>query len=142
MPNVYDVKASKLVGAVAAQLKDKIKKPEYINYVKSGANRERPPTDPDFWYVRGASVLRQVYINGPVGVSKLRTRYGSRKEHSVHRRHHVGAGGGIIRDLFQELERAQLVKSTKEGRVITPKGRSFVDKIAKGLEGNSHAEGA
>ncbi|MCL4389546.1 MAG: 30S ribosomal protein S19e [Candidatus Marsarchaeota archaeon] len=135
MPNVYDVKASKLVGAVAVQLKSVIKKPGYINYVKSGANRERPPSDPDFWYARGASMLRQVYINGPVGVSKLRTRYGSRKEHSVHRRHHVRAGGSIIRDLFQELEKAQLVKTTKEGRVITPKGRSFMDKIAKGLEG-------
>jgi len=30
-----------------------------------------------------------------------------------------------------ELEKAKLVKSTKGGRVITPQGRSFLDKICK-----------
>jgi small subunit ribosomal protein S19e len=133
MPNVYDVKASKLVAVTAAKLKEMIKKPDYINYVKSGAHRERIPSDPDFWYIRGASILRQVYINGPVGVSKLRTRYGARKEHSMHRKHHVMAGGSIIRDLFQSLEGVDLIKKTPAGRVLTPKGRAFMDKISKEL---------
>ena len=133
MPNAYDVKASKLVVATATELKGMIKKPEYINYVKSGAHRERVPSDPDFWYTRGASILRQVYINGPIGVSRLRTRYGARKEHSMHRKHHVRAGGGIIRDLFQSLEGVGLIKRTPAGRVLTPKGMAFMDKIAKGL---------
>lgn len=131
--NVYDVKASELVKAAAAQLKDKIKKPDYLNYVKSGANKERVPSDPDFWFIRSASILRQVYVNGPIGVSRLRTRYGSRKEHSVHRRHAVKSGGSIIRDSFQSLEKINLVKNTKSGRVITPQGKSFLDKIAKQL---------
>ncbi len=134
MPNVYDVKASKLVKAAAAQLKDKIKKPDYLNYVKSGANKERVPSDPDFWYMRSASILRQVYMNGPIGVSRLRTRYGSRKEHSVHRKHTVKAGGSVIRDSFQSLEKINFVKNTKRGRIITPQGRSFLDKIAKQVE--------
>ena len=131
MTNVYDVKASELVKAAAAQLKDKIKKPGYVNYVKSGANRERAPHDPDFWYVRSASILRQVYLNGPVGVSRLRTRYGSRKEHVVHRRHATAAGGSMIRDAFQALEGISLVKSTKYGRVITPQGKAFLDRISR-----------
>jgi small subunit ribosomal protein S19e len=131
MANVYDVKSSELVKAVAAQLKDKIKKPDYINYVKSGANKERVPQDPEFWYMRSASILRQVYINGPVGVSTLRTRYGSRKEHVVHRRHATRAGGSIIRDAFQSLEGIGFVKHTKQGRVITPQGKAFLDKISR-----------
>ncbi len=131
MPNAYDVKASKLVIATAAKLKEMIQKPDYINYVKSGAHRERVPLSPDFWYMRGASILRQTYINGPIGVSRLRTRYGARKEHALHRKHHMKAGGSIIRDLFQSLESVDLVKKTKAGRVLTPKGRAFMDKIAK-----------
>jgi small subunit ribosomal protein S19e len=130
MSNVYDVKPSELISAAAEALKDKIKKKEYINYVKSGAGKERPPQQENFWYIRSASLLRQVYLNGPIGVQRLSTRYGNRKEHSVHRRHHVAAARGIIRDMLQELENAKLIKRDKVGRVITPQGRSFLDKIA------------
>ena len=131
MATVYDVKSSDVVGLVAERLKDKIKQPAYIGLVKSGAGKERLPSSPDFWYTRSASILRQVYVNGPVGVSRLRTRYGNRKEHVVHRKHHVNAGGSIIRDALIELEKAGYVKNTKSGRVMTPQGRSFMDKICK-----------
>ena len=131
MPNIYDIKSSELVQAAAEKLKDKIKKPGYIDYVKSGAGRERPPESPDFWYMRSASILRQVYLNGPIGVSRLTTRYGNRKRHLVGKKHHAQASGSIIRDSFAELEGIEYVKRTKGGRTITPAGKSFLDKIAK-----------
>jgi small subunit ribosomal protein S19e len=131
MPNVYDVDPSALVNAAAIKLKDGLKKPDYINYVKSGAGRERQPADPDFWYVRGASILRQVYLNGPVGVSALKTRYGNRKRHKVTKHHHAKASGSIIRDELQQLEKLNYIKLVKGGRIITPAGKSFLDKIAK-----------
>ena len=131
MANIFDVKGSDLISRAAEQLKGKIKKPDYLNYVKSGSNKERPPLDPDFWYIRSASILRQVYVNGPVGVSTLRTRYGSAKTHSVHRKHHQKAGGSIIRDSLMALESINFVKKTKKGRVITPQGKSFLDKLSK-----------
>ena len=134
MANIFDVKGSELVSLAAQRLKDKVKKPDYVNYVKSGANKERPPADPDFYYVRTASILRQVYVNGPVGVSKLRTRYGSSKGHSVHRHHHQQAGGSIIRDAMTALESLDYVKKTKKGRVITPKGKSFLDNLSKEIK--------
>ncbi|MFI5412505.1 MAG: 30S ribosomal protein S19e [Candidatus Micrarchaeales archaeon] len=134
MANVFDVKGSELVSVAAQRLKEKIKKPDYINYVKTGANKERPPLDPDFYFVRTASVLRQVYVNGPVGVSKLRTRYGGSKGHRVHRHHHMKSGGSIIRDSFQALEALNYVKKTKKGRVITAEGKSFLDKISKEMK--------
>jgi small subunit ribosomal protein S19e len=134
MANVFDVKGSELVSVAAQKLKDKFPKPDYLNYVKSGANKERPPLDPDFWYVRSASILRQVYVNGPVGVSRLRGRYGSSKGHTVHRHHHAEAGGSIIRDALIALETVNYVKKTKKGRVITPEGKSFLDKLSKEMK--------
>lgn len=131
MANVYDVKANDLIKIAAERLKGKIDKPAYVDFVKSGANKERVPQDPNFWYVRSASLLRHIYLNGPVGVSRLRTKYGSRKEHVVHRRHHVKSGGSVIRDSLIGLEKLKYIRSTKEGRVITPQGRSFLDKICK-----------
>ncbi|MGC8568189.1 MAG: 30S ribosomal protein S19e [Candidatus Micrarchaeia archaeon] len=133
MANAYEADTTKLIKEIAEQLKGMINKPEYIKYVKSGAGRERPPEDPDFWYIRSASILRWIYLKGPVGVSRLRAKYSSKKQHVVHRMHGVKAGGSIITDAMNELEKAKLVKKTKQGRVITPEGRSFVDKIANKL---------
>ena len=134
MANVLDVKGSTLVKLAAERLRGLMGKPDYVDYVKSGPNKERVPSDPDFWYMRSASILRQIYLNGPIGVERLRTRYGSRKEHSMHRRHHVKAGGSMIRDACQSLEKLNFVKNTKGGRVITPKGKSFLDKISREAE--------
>ena len=134
MANALDVKGSELVKLAALKLKEKMKKPDYLNYAKSGADRERPPEDPNFFWMRSASVLRQVYINGPVGTSTLRTRYGSGKEHKVHRHHHMQSGGSVIRDAFDGLEQLGLIKKTKRGRVITPQGKSFLDKLSKEIK--------
>jgi ribosomal protein S19E (S16A) len=41
MANIYDVNASDVVKLAAERLKDKIKKPAYIDFVKSGANKKR-----------------------------------------------------------------------------------------------------
>ncbi|MCL5412324.1 MAG: 40S ribosomal protein S19, partial [Candidatus Marsarchaeota archaeon] len=68
MSTIYDVKASDLVGSTAEKLKGLISKPpEYISVAKSSSNRDRPPSSPDFWYVRSASILRQVYLNSIFG---------------------------------------------------------------------------
>ena len=134
MANVYEVNPQELVKAAAAKLKEVIKEPkEYVHFVKSGAGKERPPQDPDFWYIRNASVLRQVYLNGPIGVSKLRVRYGNKKEHVIHRKHFTRAGGSIISDSLNALENAGLVKKDKKGRIITPKGKSFMDKLSNSM---------
>ncbi len=134
MANVYDVGASELVSEAAARLKGLLKEPpEYMHYAKSGASKERLPQDPDFWYVRSASILRQVYLNGPIGIQRLRVRYGSKKEHRVHRKHHFDAGGSIIQDSLKALEAVELVKKVKNGREITPKGRAFLDRVSKEL---------
>lgn len=131
MGNVYQVDAGELIRRSAEKLKaTQIKKPAYIDYVKSGAGKERVPTDKDFWYVRCASVLRQVYMNGPIGISTLRGRYGNRKRHEVTRHHHYKAGGSLIKDAFDALEKLGYVKKTGKGRVITPTGKSFVDKVS------------
>lgn len=131
MANVLDVDASEFIGKTSEKLKESgVQKPKYIEYVKTGAGKERIPLSPDFWYVRCASILRQVYLNGPLGVSALRTRYGNRKRHEVHKHHHVKAGGSIIKDAFEALEKLGYVKKTPKGRIITPQGKSFADKIS------------
>lgn len=124
----------KFVPALAEALKKipEFEVPEWAMLVKSGSSRERPPVSEDFWYVRAASILRQLYIRGVVGVGKLRTRYGSRKDRGGKPDHFRKAGGKIIRIILQQAEAAGLVEKVTRmqfGRRLTQAGRDFLDSI-------------
>lgn len=109
-----------------------LKQPEWIMNVKSGSSRERLPQQDNFWYLRLASMLRTVYLKGPVGTNTLRVKYGKRTEHTVARSHHRRAGGKIIRLGLQKLEEAKLIaKDKNKGRIITPSGNAIIAKSIK-----------
>jgi small subunit ribosomal protein S19e len=130
-----DVSPQKLISRLSEELKknENIKPPEWSKYVKTGASVERPPTQPDWWFLRSAAILRKIYINGPVGVQRLRTAFGGRKRRGHKPAHHKKAGGKIIRLMLQQLENAGLAKKVekpKKGRIVTPKGQKLINKIA------------
>jgi small subunit ribosomal protein S19e len=132
MVTVYDAEPNNLIAKAAEKLKAmKMEKPAFVGLVKSGAHVERPPTDEDFWFVRCASILRQVYVNDGVGVTKLRRHYGGRKRRGVKPQKHAPAGGSTIRKALQGLEKAGLLKKEKAGRTLTPNGRKLLDEAAK-----------
>jgi small subunit ribosomal protein S19e len=80
-------------------------------------------------------MLRKLYINGPVGVSKLRKDYGGRKRRGVRPAHFAKAGGNIIRTILQQLEQAGLAqKEGIKGRTVTGKGRSLLDAMSTQLK--------
>ena len=136
MTTVYDVDASELIKKAAEELKSvkEINPPAWADFVKTGMSKERPPADKEWWYMRTASILRTVYMKGPIGVSKLRTKYGGKKNRGVAKERSYKGAGNIIRKAMQQLEKAGFVKQaqagTHKGRIATPKGKSFLDKIA------------
>ncbi|HOL08320.1 MAG TPA: 40S ribosomal protein S19, partial [Methanomassiliicoccaceae archaeon] len=80
MVTVYDVPPDKLIAKTAAQLKqmDTIQAPDWAEFVKTGMHTEKAPIQPDWWYIRTASVLRKVFLNGPIGSSRLAAEYAVR----------------------------------------------------------------
>ncbi len=133
MATAYDVPGTELIEEMAKELMQNknIIKPEYTEYVKTGSHRERSPQREDWYYIRMASVLRRIYIDGPTGTGSLRTYYGGRKNRGVKPHKHVKAAGKIIRNCLQSLEKEGLIKKEKKGRTITKKGLSFISKTAK-----------
>jgi len=129
---VYDVPPDMLIQRVAEKLKeiDEIKPPEWAIFVKTGVHKERSPEQEDWWYLRTAAILRKVYINQPVGLERLRTAYGGRKRRGSEPPKFRKGSGSVIRKALQQLEKAELVKKTDKGRVVTPKGKALLDKIA------------
>lgn len=131
MVTAYDVNGGDLVKAVAEVLEGKLKQPEWTQFVKTGVNRQRPPETEGWWALRSASILRKVYVNGPVGVQRLRTWYGGRKSMGHRPERTRKSAGKIIRVALQQLEKENLVKTTKKGREITPEGQKLIDNLAK-----------
>ena len=134
MTTAYDVPADALISRLSTYMKSDIKElapPEWAAYVKTGSHVERAPLDPDWWYIRAASMMRKLYTKGPIGVSHLRKAYGGRKRNGVRPAHFRKAGGNIIRTLLQQMETAGLVqKQSTKGRVVSAKGRGLLDAMS------------
>ena len=138
---MYDADPQELILKTSEELKKipEIKAPSWAAFVKTGMHKERPPVNDGWWYMRVASVLRAIYRLGPIGVSKLRTKYGGKKNRGTKKEHFYKGSGNILRKSLQQLEKAGFVKFTEKGvhkgRIITPKGKSFLDKVAAKIQG-------
>ncbi|MBS7611480.1 30S ribosomal protein S19e [Candidatus Bathyarchaeota archaeon] len=134
MVTVYDVPADVLIKRLAEELKENfpdITPPMWVMFVKTGCFKERIPVDLDWWYVRAASILRKLYVKGPLGVSRLATEYGGRKRGKRKPPHFRKAGRNHIRKILQQLEKSGLIhKVDRRGRILTSKGVSFLDSLA------------
>ena len=129
MVSAHDVPSTKLISALAEQMKSvtAVQEPDWARYVKTGSHAERPPASSDWWFTRAASLLRKLYLHGPVGLSDLERAYGGAKALHYFPKHHRDAGGSNIRKILKQLEQAELVSKTPKGRVLTPKGRAMLD---------------
>lgn len=138
--SVYEIKAQEYNLKLAEALKKvpEFEEPEWVKFVKSGAAKERPIEDEDFWHKRAASILRNVYRKESIGVERLRTKYGSKKNRGFKPEEFRKASGKIIRIILQQADKAGFteiqkavkgVKSKRPGRILTEKGKKFLEGI-------------
>ena len=137
---VYELNVGEYNLKLAEALKKvpEFEKPEWVSFVKSGPGKSRPIDDLDFWHKRAASILKQIYRKKILGVSRLITRYGSKKQRGVRPEEFRKAGGKIIRTILQQSDRAGFteiakgmkgIKGKKPGRQLTEKGKAFLEAI-------------
>ncbi len=131
---IQDTPTGIVLDNVSKELKSykEITPPEWAKFVKTSPARERTPVQSDWWYIRAASILRKIYMFGPIGVNKLRRKYGGKKNRGHKPEKYYKGSGKIIRLVLQQLEAAKLIeKSNKDvhhGRILTSKGKSLLDK--------------
>ena len=120
MNTVYELNAQEYNLKLAEALKQvpEFKEPEWAQFIKSGPAKERPIEDPDFWYKRAASILRQVYKKNIVGVRRLRTKYGSKKDRGMRPEEFRKAAGKIIRTILQQSDAAGFTEIAKTLRGV------------------------
>ena len=145
MAAITDVNALKLIEKIASEFEKnkELAMPEWAQFVKSGAHAERPPAQDNWWYIRQAALLRTIYKDGPVGVSKLRTKYGGRKNRGLKPHRFYKASGKIIRTMLQQLEKLNYIQQAKKGskgRIISSAGQAVLDNTTNQLLGKSKSK--
>ena len=134
MPTPLDVPSDELIDHLSKFLKENVGEvapPSWAVNAKTGSHRERPPANPDWWYTRCASLLRKLYIHGPVGIARLRVEYGGRLRKGTHIEHSREAGGSAIREPLQQLQKAGFISiEAKQGRKLTTEGVSLLNRMA------------
>ena len=139
---MFNVNQTELIEKVSQKLKEnkQVSAPEWAPFAKTGTHKQRVPDNQEWWFVRAAAVLRKVAVLGPVGVSKLRTAYGGKKRRGHQPAEFRKGSGNIIRTIFQQLEKSQLIRQSKpkefgvhKGRIITGQGQSLLDNCANDL---------
>jgi len=140
MNKIYELNTHEYNLKLAEALKNvpEFEAPEWVFFVKSGPAKERPIDDADFWHKRAASILKQIYRKKIVGVNRLRTKYGSKKNRGMKPEKFKRAGGKIIRVILQQCDAAGFtevaksvkgVRSKKPGRQLTDKGKKFLEEL-------------
>jgi small subunit ribosomal protein S19e len=132
-PQDYNLKLAEALKSVP-----EFETPSWSKLVKSGTSKERPIEDDEFWHKRAASVLRQIYKMKIVGVERLRTKYGSKKNRGAKPEEFRKASGKILRTILQQADKAGFTEIAKEirgvkgkrpGRQLTKKGKEFLENI-------------
>jgi len=130
---VKDVAAKDFVVAYAKYLKrsGKIDVPKWADIVKTGAFKELAPYDPDWFFVRTASMARKLYLRQGIGIGAFKRIYGGRKNNGASPSHFALSSGSVARHALKQLEALKVIeKHPKGGRVITHTSRRDLDRIA------------
>ena len=132
MAKVYDIPADMLIKKLTEILKSEdINPPTWISIVKTGVHADKPPQKVDWWYTRCASILRKIYLNGPISIADMRSIYGGGKARGYGIASHRYAGGAIIRNAVHGLEKLGYVeKVEKKGRIVTKQGMKKLDNLS------------
>lgn len=136
MAHPEDVPASALLPRLAAELKSQgvVTPPPWAAFVKTGVHKQQAPVDPDWWYLRSASVLRKVYLKGAVGVTRLSSEYGGKRDRGSAPYHARSGSRSVLREIVQQLEKGGLLQPHKGGgRHVSAQGHKLLDTVSRDL---------
>ena len=136
MSHPNDVPAAAFLPRLAAELKSRnaVSPPPWAGFVKTGVHKQRAPVDPEWWYLRSASVLRKVYLKRAMGVSRLSAEYGGKRDRGSAPYHARTGSRAVLREIVQQLEKAGLLQPYKgRGRRVTASGQKLLDSVSRDL---------
>merc|ERR1719169_377487 len=113
---VKDVEAEKFIKAFAQHLKrqGRFEIPKWADIIKTGVSKELAPYDPDWLYVRTASMVRKIYIRGGIGTGAFSKVYGGQRRRGTCTKVFSTSSRKIARYILQQLEEMGLVETDED----------------------------
>lgn len=136
MTHPNDVPPATLLPKLATELKSRnaVVPPPWAAFVKTGVHKQRAPLDPEWWYLRSASVLRKIYLLRSVGVTRLSAEYGGKRDRGSAPYHARSGSRSVTREIVQQLQAAGLVEPFKgRGRRVSAAGQKLLDAVSRDL---------
>jgi small subunit ribosomal protein S19e len=133
MTHPNDVPPSALLPQLATELRQRqaVVPPPWAAFVKTGVHKQRAPTQNDWWYLRSASVLRKIYVQGYVGIARLSAEYGGKRDRGSAPYHAHSGSRAILREIVHQLEKAGLVQPYKtRGRRLSAAGEKLLTAVS------------
>merc|ERR1711881_554336 len=120
---VKDVNQTDFVYALAEFFKKqgRMQIPKWTDFGKTASAKLMGPDSDDWFYVRTASIARQLYVKGTIGVGTFSKIYGCKVNRGTRPGHYRKGNGHVARFALQELEKMKF-------RVQAEKGRKKVNK--------------
>jgi small subunit ribosomal protein S19e len=134
MTHPNDVPPAVFLPKLASELRTRnaVHPPPWATFVKTGVHKQRAPTQTDWWYLRSASVLRKVYLQGTVGIQRLSAEYGGKRDRGSAPYHARSGSRSVMREIVQQLEKAGLLQPYKtRGRRVTGEGAKLLDAVSR-----------
>ena len=134
---LYSVNLPSFIETMSGYLKEIIKIPEWAKFVKTSTGCENTPSNPDWWFLRAASIIQKVYRKKKIGQRRLAKEYSRSKNRGTRSNKSSLGSRKIIRVICQDLETAGLMKieiskkGIKKGRALTNFCISFINRILK-----------
>ncbi|MCI4317419.1 MAG: 30S ribosomal protein S19e [Thermoplasmata archaeon] len=134
MTHPTDVPPSALLPRLATELKTRqaVSPPAWAMFAKTGVHKQQAPTQPDWWYLRSASVLRKIYLHGTTGIARLSADYGGKRDRGSSPYHARTGSRAILREIVHQLEKSGLVQAQKNrGRRVSAEGQRLLDTMSR-----------
>ncbi|TQE01599.1 hypothetical protein C1H46_012829 [Malus baccata] len=130
-PREFESVTKYMMDQIRNQQKLHIELPDWTDIVKTATFKELAPYDPDWYYIRSASMARKIYLRGGLGVGAFRRIYGGSKRNGSRPPHFCKSSGAIARHILQQLQRINIIDvDPKGGRKISSSGQRDLDQVA------------
>ncbi|KAL7253505.1 hypothetical protein ACSBR1_007942 [Camellia fascicularis] len=105
--------------------------PHWTDIVKTGRFKELAPYDPNWYYIRAASMSRKIYLRQGLGVGAFQRIYGGSKRNGSRPPHFCKSSGAVARHILQQLQTMNIIDiDVKSWRRITSSGQRDLDRVA------------
>lgn len=125
---IYEVRPERFNVALKSYLKssNKIVLPQDYDIIKTGESRELAPSDDDWYYMRAASIVRQIAKKGGVTSEFLAEKYGSRKNRGCRPSKYVPAHREIGDSVLENLKNMGWINPANSKDMLTEQGKTVV----------------